>query len=65
MCLREVISKTNFFIAVSRAGSGTLILFQVKSTILHLFDVGSPSRMSYKEKQDTFRTLQKFLTQVT
>ena len=35
---------------------------QVKSTILHLYDVGSPSRMNYKEKQDTFRTLQKFLT---
>jgi len=34
---------------------------QVKSTILHLYDVGSPSRMNYKEKQDTFRTLQKFL----
>jgi len=35
---------------------------QVKSTFLHLYDVGSPSRMSSKEKQDTFRTLQKFLT---
>merc|ERR1719495_826948 len=35
---------------------------QVKATLLHLYDVGSPSRMSSKEQQDTFRTLQKFLT---
>ena len=35
---------------------------QVKATLLHLYDVGSPSRMNSKEKQDTFRTLQKFLT---
>eukprot|EP00092_Neocalanus_flemingeri_P015764 GFUD01017066.1.p1 GENE.GFUD01017066.1~~GFUD01017066.1.p1 ORF type:complete len:2079 (+),score=577.03 GFUD01017066.1:73-6309(+) len=35
---------------------------QVKATLLHLYDVGSPSRMNTKEKQDTFRTLQKFLT---
>ena len=34
----------------------------VKATLLHLFDVGSPSRMTMKEKQDTFRTLQKYLT---
>ena len=34
---------------------------QVKSTLLHIFDVGSPSRMTMKEKMDTFRTLQKFL----
>ena len=34
---------------------------QVKATLLHLFDVGSPSRMSMKEKQDAFRTLQKVL----
>jgi integrator complex subunit 1 len=34
----------------------------VKSTLLHLFDVGSPSRMTLKEKRDTFRTLQKYLT---
>ena len=34
----------------------------VKGTLLHLFDVGSPSRMTLKEKQDTLRTLQKFLT---
>ena len=34
----------------------------VKATLLHLFDVGSPSRMTLKEKQDTFRTLQKYLT---
>lgn len=33
----------------------------VRNTLLHLFDVGSPSRMTMKEKQDTFRTLQKFL----
>jgi integrator complex subunit 1 len=35
---------------------------QVKSTLLHIFDVGSPGRMTIKEKMDTFRTLQKFLT---
>ena len=35
---------------------------QVKHTLLHLFDVGSPSRMTLKEKRDTFRTLQKYLT---
>ncbi len=35
---------------------------QVKSTLLHIFDVGSPGRMTMKEKMDTFRTLQKFLT---
>ena len=35
---------------------------QVKTTLLHIFDVGSPGRMTMKEKQDTFRTLQKFLT---
>ncbi len=34
---------------------------QVKTTLMHLFDVGSPSRMTMKEKRDTFRTLQKFL----
>ena len=34
----------------------------VKNTLLHLFDVGSPSRMTLKEKRDTFRTLQKYLT---
>ncbi len=34
----------------------------VKTTLLHLFDVGSPSRMTHKEKQDTLRTLQKYLT---
>ena len=34
----------------------------VKHTLLHLFDVGSPSRMTLKEKRDTFRTLQKYLT---
>ena len=33
----------------------------MKSTLLHLFDVGSPSRMTMKEKQDAFRTLQKLL----
>eukprot|EP00095_Tigriopus_kingsejongensis_P002565 maker-scaffold2547_size14626-snap-gene-0.4 protein:Tk02565 transcript:maker-scaffold2547_size14626-snap-gene-0.4-mRNA-1 annotation:"integrator complex subunit 1-like" len=33
----------------------------VKCTLLHLFDVGSPSRMSMKEKQDALRTLQKAL----
>ena len=37
---------------------------QVRTTILHLCDVGSPARMNAKEKQDTFRTLQKYLTQV-
>ena len=35
----------------------------VKNTLLHLFDVGSPSRMNMKEKMDTFRTLQKYLTE--
>ena len=35
---------------------------QVKSTLQHLFDVGSPSRMTMKEKQNTFRTLQKDLS---
>ena len=35
---------------------------QVKTTLLHLFDVGSPSRMSMKEKQDAFRTMQKYLS---
>ena len=35
---------------------------QVKNTLLHIFDVGSPGRMTMMEKQDTFRTLQKFLT---
>ena len=34
----------------------------VKTTLLHLFDVGSPSRMTLKDKRDTFRTLQKYLT---
>ena len=34
---------------------------QCKSTLMHLFDVGSPSRMTLKEKRDAFRTLQKFL----
>lgn len=34
----------------------------MKSTLLHLFDVGSPSRMTQKEKQDTLRLLQKYLT---
>ncbi len=34
---------------------------QVKTTLMHLFDVGSPSRMTMKEKRDAFRTLQKFL----
>ena len=35
---------------------------QVKTTLQHLFDVGSPSQMSMKEKQDAFRTLQKYLS---
>ena len=35
---------------------------QVKTTLQHLFDVGSPSRMTMKEKQDAFRTLQKYLS---
>ncbi len=34
---------------------------QVKPTLMHLFDIGSPSRMTMKEKRDAFRTLQKFL----
>ena len=33
----------------------------VKTTLLHIFDVGSPARMNAKERQDTFRTLQKIL----
>ena len=35
---------------------------QIRATLLHLYDCGSPSRMTLKEKQDTFRTLQKSLT---
>ena len=35
---------------------------QIRATLLHLYDCGSPSRMTMKEKQDTFRTLQKSLT---
>ena len=34
----------------------------VKTTLQNLFDVGSPSKMSRKEKQDAFRTLQKYLS---
>jgi integrator complex subunit 1 len=35
---------------------------QVRATLLHIYDCGSPGRMTVKEKQDTFRTLQKALT---
>ena len=36
---------------------------QVKSTVMSLFDIGSPTRMGPKEKRDALRTMQKFLAQ--
>ena len=36
---------------------------QIKTTILQIFDVGSPAGMTTKERQDTFRTLQKFIVE--
>ena len=36
---------------------------QIRTTILQLFDVGSQTRLTRKERHDSFRTLQKFLVE--
>ena len=36
---------------------------QIKTTLLELFDIGSNARLTKKERQDSFRTLQKFLVE--
>ena len=58
----EIVIKEKPLIVIPPRSTAMIPPGYVKTTLLHLFDVGSPSRMTLKDKRDTFRTLQKYLT---